>query len=146
MRRLVINIMLAGTLLFTGSAVANHDDDNQGMDHRYPGGGGGNLSSAVSQLQNAVSYSSLAYHVQNAVNNFAQYAYRYQSCVNGGYSVTDHRDGGGWDGGGRYRCDSYRQNMRYSFQQVSNYLYDTSWDHPQVYNAWRNVQYLMQQY
>lgn len=146
MKRMTLSFILAGSLALAGSALANHEGDTQGMDHRYPGGGGGNLSSSVSYLQNAVRYSSLAYHVQSSVDNFAQYAYQYESCLNGGFSITDHRDGGEWGGGGRYRCDNLRQNMRYTFQQVGNYLYDTQWDYPQVYSAWRTVQQVMQRY
>lgn len=147
--------------MFTTSTFAAHNNDNSVTDHRNPGWGGGGgggrggFLQSVADLQNAVRYSGINYTVQNAVDNFASHAYAYQSCTggfavraepgttDGEYGTRDHRDGR--DGrNGRYGCESYRQNMHYSFQQVSNYLYDTSWDFPQVYNSWRNVQYMMQ--
>ena len=126
MKKLAINLIFASTFLLAGSIFADHEGGNRA------------LSRAINQLEYVVTYSTLNYNVKNSVNYFVNDARNYlYYCANGGFSIMDHN--------GNRRCGRYRQNMQWRFQIVSNYLYDTHYDYPQVYSVWRAVRKLMRQ-
>lgn len=140
------------------SAYSEHGDGGWGGD------GYSSLSNATNRLNSLVQYSSLHCHVKGAVNNFTYAVDNYMRCANrGNYGYgSDNLSnivggtigligaiGGAvstFDHGRNGDCYGARNRMQYAFRSVSNYLYDTSWDYPQVYRAYQRTANAMSRY
>lgn len=117
-----------GLVIFTGTAAK--------ADHDSPMGSVGLLLYESQHLNQEVRYSSLAYHVKDAVARFSQDVDYLAECVRHNVSnILDHLD----EPGCPSRCYSYLDRTRQSFYSVDRYLYDTYYDYPHVYHAYTDT-------
>ena len=112
-------------------------------DHTGKPGSVGNLAGETDRLDRAVQYSSLNYNVKYAVSRFSQDVDRLHDCVDHSEINRDHT--GTTNPGCPSQCSYYLNYARSSFQDVERYLYDTNFDYPQVYQAYRSAKYALEQ-
>lgn len=141
MKKLTHKIFWGLTMLVGVVAVA---------DHSSPSGSVARLQYETQELLQTVRYVGLNYNVQQAVNRFYYDVERLADCVrfNGGrgvrntsFSKGDHLDGPDFRDhdelvGVPYQCRTNLDMARRSFTPVERYLYDTSYDYPQVYRSY----------
>jgi len=127
--RLFLTLVVAGFLGFTAAGIA---------DHELPGGTIRGLYNSAYQLQRSVQYSSLRYHVKNAVYRFANDVRQFVNCSNSGLPTWEHDSV-------PERCEYIIGNLHQRWYEVDRYLYDTYYDYPSVYRDYRQVQRQMQQ-
>lgn len=121
-------------LALAGPAIADHE-------------GPGSLTTLLVEVHNLkqiVDYSPLRYAVKQAVVRFMLDAEGIDRCIDGvGFphdsaddSVADDHVTDDHQGGVPDRCRYQLDVARSSFHPVERYLYDTSFDFPQVYQAY----------
>lgn len=119
----------------SGVAMADHND----------GGRYGNVRNRAYELNQVVQWSGLRWNVQNAVSRLAQstsqlddrFMVPTQPMQPASLNRFDHNDGG---------SNNYViQQIRSEWYEVERYLYDTNYDYPQVYRAYRNLRHALRQ-
>lgn len=94
------------------------------------------LRGETRELLSLVQSSWLNYNVKDSVYRFSSDVDRLAYCVeHGRENSRNHLE----EQGCPSSCSYYLNNANNSFRYVSNYLYDTYYDLPQVYNQWRST-------
>ena len=115
-----IMIALIG-FLFVSNSFAGHREDRL------------RVSSSARLLDRTVSYSHISYRVKRAVSRFTRVAADLEYCKVdrfGEPGIKGHGDD----------CHDVERSTRRLWSDVDYYLYDTQWDFPQIYSAYRNTQ------
>lgn len=100
------------------------------------------LAEETETLDYYVQNSTLRYRVKEAVDLFSNDVKYLEDCVRY-YSVNtvvlDHSE----EPGVPRACEYYLRMAKDSFRPVARYLYDTDWDYPRIYRAYRDTRYAL---
>jgi hypothetical protein len=107
-------------------------------DHSGGTAGVARLHNAVHQLDNHVRYSYLSPQVKQSVRRLVQEASMYYNCVNRSPSPFGEHEPG-------RSCEYNEQRMLQVWYSVDRFLYDTYYDFPQVYRAYEQARYEIEQ-
>ncbi len=115
-------------------------------DHTGETGSVAHLQGETRELQSLVQASWLNYNVKDSVYRFSsdvdRLVYCIQQSTDRNASTRDHNgevDHHTEEPGCPSQCSYYLNNANNSFRYVSNYLYDTYNDFPQIYYQWRET-------
>ena len=112
-------------------------------DHQQPGQGQfGGVVTEAGELNNVVQWSNLRPNVKQTVARFANTAAQLGYCGDAplapvSVELFDHGGGAG--------CANLVNQLRWQWNQVERYLYDTGYDYPQVYQSYLNTRAALQQ-